>query len=95
MTQILKKPRIADKEYYKQYQREHPHCEWTFIMTGQLVPVWLGPHHIRYRSEGGSDTWEDLISLSERIHTRAHQNKKFWKKVFMAYKEYMKEIGKE
>ena len=92
---LPKKPRIVDKKYYKRYQLEHPWCEWTLITTGEKVLAWLGPHHVKYRSAGGSDTWENLISLSERIHTMAHQNKKLWCKLFKAYKEYMQEIGKE
>jgi len=35
-------------------------------------------HHIRYRSEGGPHTVENLIVLCGVCHTTVHGNKKYW-----------------
>ncbi len=35
-------------------------------------------HHIKYRSEGGPHTRENLIVLCEKHHTEVHGDKKYW-----------------
>jgi len=71
---------IKDKKYYREYQESHPNCE----VCGK--PGWLGPHHIIFRSQGGGDTWENLIRLCKKHHDGAHYHKKFWQPIFMDYK---------
>lgn len=34
-------------------------------------------HHVKYRSEGGADAVENLISVCPRCHDRLHQHKVF------------------
>jgi 5-methylcytosine-specific restriction endonuclease McrA len=64
--QFPKKPRIKSKKAIKDYEKSHPFCE---ICSGQ---PYLGPHHIIFRSQGGSDVPENLIRLCYNKHRDAH-----------------------
>lgn len=48
----------------------------------------LARHHIEYRSGGGQDTVENLITLHfmywPRCHERAHSNKRLWRPLLQA-----------
>lgn len=53
-------------------------CRWCG-RPGQEV------HHIRYRSEGGSDERSNLVLLCQRCHTRAHSSKAAFQPLLLAY----------
>ena len=38
----------------------------------------LHVHHIVYRSQGGKNTRDNLVSLDWRCHDRVHSNKRIW-----------------
>jgi hypothetical protein len=45
----------------------------------------LDPHHIEYRSEGGSDDPHNLIMLCRRHHDLVHSDKGLWQPLLRAY----------
>lgn len=81
--QFPKNPRIKNPKVLKQYAIDHPYCE----IPNCNEPPYMGPHHIKYRSEGGSDVEENLIELCFGHHTKGHQNKRLWKKIFLNIKK--------
>ncbi len=66
--QFPKKKIIKSKSNYKKYGDEHLYCEWVNCNR----PRWLGPHHITFRSQGGGDEDENLISLCKKHHDYCH-----------------------
>jgi hypothetical protein len=57
--------------------------------TCQMCKHKTGPmhaHHVIWRSNGGSDTPENLITLCEKCHTKAHTNSKFNDQVVELFK---------
>jgi len=67
---LPKKVPVKDQEFYRQYQADHPMCEYT----GCSKAAWLGPHHIIFKSKIRLDTWENLIALCQEHHDLAHGN---------------------
>jgi hypothetical protein len=61
-------------------QRDGERCRWC----GRNGSSGLQVHHIRYRSQGGSDHPSNLILLCQQHHEEAHSNKKRWQKVLLA-----------
>lgn len=45
----------------------------------------LHVHHIKYRSEGGDHTPENLIALCGECHDVVHSNKRIWQPVLLEY----------
>ena len=78
--------RIVNKQALKEYAMSHPTCE----MPGCEEKLMDMPHHIKYKSEGGSDVPSNLISLCSYHHRLGHQDKKRWKEVFTKIKEKSK-----
>ncbi len=52
------------------YVKAHPLCEMC-LEAGRLVPV-AEVHHIKPKSEGGSDDVENLMSLCHSCHMKIH-----------------------
>jgi len=71
------------KANYKKYGKRHPVCE-----NCRNQRAWLGPHHIIFRSQGGGDEDENLISLCQSCHYEAHSySPKFWRDKFKEIKK--------
>ncbi len=79
-----KSPRIKSKATYDKYKRTHPDCE----VCGRLI--FLGPDHIIFRSQGGSDVEENLIALCRKHHLMAHGLDQ--KTIPREYREYLQTI---
>jgi hypothetical protein len=71
-----KTKRIEDPELLRAYRASHPFCEICAIR-----PSMKTPHHIRARSIGGDDVEDNVISLCNLCHARAHQEVEFARKV--------------
>lgn len=54
------------------YVKAHPLCEMC-LEEGRLVPV-TEVHHIKPKNEGGSDDFENLMSLCHSCHQKIHKN---------------------
>lgn len=54
----------------KRYASEHPLCE-KCLEQGKYVPV-QEVHHILPKSEGGSNDFENLMSLCRSCHNKIH-----------------------
>lgn len=68
-----KNKRIVNKKLYLEYYRDHPNCE---LCDGIGTP----PHHIIFKSQRGSDTWENLITLCAEHHMLCHsKDAAYWK----------------
>ncbi len=63
-----KKKRIVDRDACRKYDNKHLYCE----MPDCEAPRWLGSHHIRFKSQGGSDVPENLFALCKTHHDWAH-----------------------
>lgn len=70
------------------YERDKRVCVYCF--TGWNVHL----HHIAYRSEGGPDTADNLISLCQEHHEMVHSNKKKWQPLCFQY-VYFKALGRD
>ncbi len=55
------------------YVSSHPLCEMC-LKEGRYVPV-SEVHHIKPKSEGGSDDFENLMSLCHSCHMKMHNIK--------------------
>ena len=75
-----KSKRIIDKNGYLKYCRDNPYCE----ICGYFgTPA----HHIIFKSHGGSDLPENLITLCADHHAKAHGiASMYWKPVFLQIK---------
>jgi len=58
--------RLVHKPTVKAYRESHLWCE----VCGEFAL--MGPHHIIFRSQGGSDHWTNLIMLCVGCHEQAH-----------------------
>lgn len=65
MLKFAKNTPIRDKKLYQSYREKHYLCERCSSMGGET-------HHIKYRSQGGSDTHDNLIFLCNPCHRWAH-----------------------
>ncbi len=45
----------------------------------------LHPHHVLYKSEGGKNLIENLITLCAKHHNMVHSSKRRWQPVLLAY----------
>lgn len=63
---FFKHPRIINPKALKQCLKLHPICRVC------LSDKDVSPHHIQFRSEGGNDILENLISLCFNCHRWAH-----------------------
>ena len=81
-TQKIKNPEIQSEEYQhgelfgfenaREYvlTRDRHECQYCHGKSGCET---LNVHHIKYRSQGGTDTVENLITLCEECHKRLHK----------------------
>ncbi len=67
--------------------RDRHTCKACKKKTGQMHV-----HHVVWRSDGGSDTPENLITLCEKCHLKAHKNKKFNEKIVELFKGVKKQF---
>ena len=58
------------KQIRTRYVREHPFCE-RCREEGRLTPV-AEVHHIRPISRGGTNQWDNLMSLCQSCHNKIH-----------------------
>ena len=74
-TQIVHRPNRDIKAEIR--ERDGRRCR--FCGTTKALHV----HHIRYRSEQGSNTPENLITLCMGHHDRVHSNKRHWQPILI------------
>tara|TARA_R110000751_G_scaffold31372_1_gene80003 strand:- start:78 stop:332 length:255 start_codon:yes stop_codon:yes gene_type:complete len=80
-----KKKPYRSKETYRKYGLRYPDCQ---ACKGMAVDV----HHIIFKSQGGGDTIENLISLCRECHLGAHGvDKERWEDVFKRIKNTIDE----
>lgn len=60
-----KKKVFRSKEMYDHYRKNHTICERCHDLA-------VDPHHIIFRSQGGSDMPMNLIALCRACHDEAH-----------------------
>lgn len=74
MFQKRKPIRLKGKElsdiYQKAFERDEYTCQDNKCPGG--YPIDRAPHHIQYKSQGGSDTMDNLITLCIHCHGKAH-----------------------
>ena len=78
-----KHKRVINKQALKDYAIEHPNCEIEGCKS-----KWMDmPHHIIYKSHGGNDSPENLISLCKLHHRQVHiEGAKKWKAILKGIK---------
>lgn len=71
------------------YQCQHPGCGSTLLEKT--------PHHIKFKSQGGKDRLDNLVSLCPNHHREVHEGKQsaYWRKHWenWASAKYGKENG--
>lgn len=82
-ARILKRKKSPrDVNTVTRYKERHAFCELPWCHN----PVFLGPHHIIFKSHGGRDTEGNLISLCERHHIMAHKYSTLWRPLLQEFK---------
>ena len=56
-----KNPKVRDLKLLKKYAKDYPACQ---VCGCQAADV----HHIVFKSQGGGDVWENVISLCHMHH---------------------------
>lgn len=54
----------------------------------------LHVHHVLYRSEGGQNVVENLITLCHECHALVHSSKRLWQHVLLSYVDDITATGK-
>jgi len=72
---LEKKKRFISKYNIRQYGIKHPVCEICGRSQSEPFRIAGGVHHILKRSQLGSDTDDNLISLCSEHHTAVHDFK--------------------
>jgi 5-methylcytosine-specific restriction endonuclease McrA len=74
--QYPKKPpiRLKGKQLQNLYRAVWERDDWTCQGGGcpGTYPLDSKPHHVRYRSQAGSDTMDNLVTLCIYCHGKAH-----------------------
>ena len=86
--QKIDNPEITGKEYQNGRKQGHTNTseyvlcrdKHTCQMCGKKTGS-MNVHHVKWRTDGGSDVPENLICLCEKCHDKAHKNTRFDKKV--------------
>jgi len=60
------------QKYIKNYCKYHNICEQDVILCEVCGRIAVDIHHIKYRSQGGSDDVDNLIALCRKCHDLAH-----------------------
>ena len=63
---------MANKIYQKVAERDNHECR---ICGNNQIQI----HHIIFRSHGGKNTKENLITLCKHHHDKAHKNEREWR----------------
>lgn len=63
---------MRDPKALKEHARKHPACQVCGSTQKIGYRINGGVHHIVYRSRGGTDDPENLITLCTRCHTAVH-----------------------
>lgn len=66
------------------HARDHHRCRWCGVETGEL-------HHIIYRSQGGQNSVDNLITLCIQHHAQAHSNKGRYAPLLLACLEFQRQ----
>lgn len=80
---FFKRKKIKDKKNLKKCTSLNPCCRFCDSSTG------LWAHHIRFVSEGGDDSLDNLISLCFNCHRKAHDGYYSSAGVFVSSKDFM------
>ena len=71
-----KKPiRLRGRKLHELYMRVYARDKGKCVVCGKGVPVGVPPHHIVYRSRGGEDVMENLVTLCYNCHRAIHDGK--------------------
>lgn len=73
-----KRPNWNKELWDKVYERDNFRCQMPNCMTPHQLDY---PHHIKYRSQGGEDIEENLITLCITCHALVHSSKKKYKPI--------------
>lgn len=76
---------LRDRKLFWKYAEENQTCEGKFLSVDCtfIDP----PHHIRYKSQGGGDNHENLITLCRACHDLVHSNKQKYQEILIKYKK--------
>lgn len=72
------RPRLTHNVRRAVDARDQRTCRWCGI---QGVPIHR--HHVRYRSQGGVDDVDNLLTLCGPHHSEAHSDKRRWQPVLL------------
>jgi len=64
--------RLKGQAYRKLQRQVLERDEFRCQTCGKYVEDGVPPHHVRYRSQGGSDTMENLKTLCMKCHEKTH-----------------------
>jgi DNA mismatch repair protein MutS len=62
------------KKYIKNYLKHYNIGEQDIIQCAICGAIAQDIHHIKYKSQGGSDEVDNLIALCRQHHEQAHDN---------------------
>lgn len=79
----IKPKKVKSKASIKAFYKEYKFC----MCCGLDVNVSV--HHIRFRSQGGDDSYGNLISLCLLCHRKAHDGYYTIKEVYISAKEFI------
>jgi len=87
-----KSKRLSPKEYNKLIlevlERDGGKCIFENCTTPFQIER---PHHIKYKSQGGEDELENLVTLCIYCHKKSHDNKRKYKPILEEYIKNKKE----
>ena len=66
---------VSDKKAQAEYFERHPFCEVCFHEGKGRIPA-DDVHEIKYKSQGGECTEDNMVSLTREKHDEAHFKKK-------------------
>ena len=75
---IKRKPtRLKGKKLHDLYKKAWERDKGICQRCGKWVPPGTPPHHIIFRSQGGEDKLENLVTLCLECHQMIHGGKKW------------------
>lgn len=76
---------VRDKKLFWEYAENNQYCEGRFL--GGLCSFIDPPHHIIYKSGGGGDNHDNLITLCRKHHDLVHSDKRKYQPILIKYKQ--------